>query len=157
MNMKMSSLVCVLTLVFAGHALAAETATNAAIAVSAVLKEASTSNGVLLRVTMENAGPAPYSLRVCPAMTLCCVRGLHPVIDMEETGVGLLDLCRVENPTPHETFLPAGAAFAFNVRIPPANLPEKCRVSGAAFSVHFRFQDKACLANSEPVRVKLTP
>lgn len=128
-----------------------------AIQVSSALKESSASNGVLMRVTIENAGQAPYSLMVCPAMTLCCVRGLHPVISMEDTGQGLLDLCRTEKPTPHEAFLPAGAAFSFDVRIPVTSLPEKCRASGAKFTVGFFFKNGEYKVESKPVPVTLAP
>lgn len=164
MKAAIPSVVCALALACAGNVLAAtecctatETGTNAAISVSAVLKESSTSNGVLVRVTIDNSGQAPYSLKVCPAMTLCCVRGLHPVIEYEDSGMGLLDLCREEKPTPHETFLPSGAAFSFDIRIPIANLPQKCRTAGAKFSVKFCFVDKTCQTSSQSVPVELGP
>lgn len=164
MRVAIPSVVCALALACTGNTLAAtecctaaEAGTNVVIVVSAVMKESSASNGVLVRVTIENVGHAPYSLKVCPAMTLCCVRGLHPIIEYEDAGMGLLDLCREENPTPHETFLPAGAAFSFDIRIPTANLPTKCRAVGSKFSVKFCFKDGTYKADSKPVALELGP
>jgi hypothetical protein len=100
-------------------------------------KEASLSDGVALRVIISNRGLSPEILTVCPAMTLCCVKGLHPMVAYDGTGMGLLDVCKSKKPKKHETFLPAGADFSFNVTIPPDCLPAECLKKGKQIKVKF--------------------
>lgn len=104
------------------------------------LKEANREHGLQLRVSFENAGAEQFSLEVCPAMLLCCVKGLHPLISCDDTGVGLLDVCTRSKPTSHEVFLPANAAFSFDMHIPPERVPEVCLKSDQPLSVYVRYE-----------------
>jgi len=99
------------------------------------LKEADPETGISLRVSFENNGPDAISLDVCPAMLLCCVKGLHPLVTCEDTGVGLLDVCKVAKPTSHEVYLPIRSAFSFDLNIPPERLPAACLEKGRQVSV----------------------
>lgn len=99
------------------------------------LKNADVTKGIVLRVSFANSGPDAVSLSVCPAMLLCCVKGLHPLVTCQATGVGLLDVCKVSRPTSHEVYLPINSAFSFDLNIPPDRLPEGCIERGKKVSV----------------------
>lgn len=115
-------------------------AANSPARIALELKEASRDRGIQLRVLFENSGAEGFSLAVCPAMLLCCVKGLHPLISCDDTGVGLLDVCTVSSPTTHEVFLPANAAFSFDMHIPPERLPEVCLKSDRPLSVYVCYE-----------------
>ncbi|MBA4386345.1 MAG: hypothetical protein C0404_00080 [Verrucomicrobia bacterium] len=115
---------------------------------------ASAKDGVAVSVSLKNKGPDPVSLQVCPAMTLCCVKGLHPIVSYGETGKGLLDLCRVQNPTPQRTYMPANSSFGFETSIPVSCLPEPCRQKGSEFNLSFRYDiAENMFVDSAPVKV----
>jgi len=97
---------------------------SASLGITAAIRHATRADGILARVEMTNKGKAPQVLNVCPAMELCCVRGLHPMLEYDDTGMGLLDLCKVAKPTPQSVYLPAGAAFSFDMTIPVDHLPD---------------------------------
>lgn len=132
------------------HGEGAETAANAdshpaakggaPVRVTLELKEAGLEQGIQLRVLFENSGPAGFSLDVCPAMLICCVKGLHPLISCDNTGVGLLDVCTAPKPTPHEVFLPTDSTFSFDLNIPTARLPEVCLKKDQQLSVHVCYE-----------------
>lgn len=115
-------------------------AADGLVRVALELKEASREHGVQLRVTFENSNAEGFSLEVCPAMLLCCVKGLHPLVSCDDTGVGLLDVCTGSKPTSHEVFLPTNAAFSFDMHIPPERLPEVCLKSDQPLSVYLRYE-----------------
>lgn len=117
-----------------------QAAAEGSVRVALELKEASRKHGIQLRVSFENAGAEGFSLDVCPAMLLCCVKGLHPLVSCDDTGVGLLDVCTVSTPTSHEVFLPANAAFSFDMLIPAERLPEVCLKSDQALSVYVCYE-----------------
>ena len=114
-------------------------ATNSPVSLGLTVKKASLGDGLALRVEVANTSAAPYSLTVCPDMQLCCVRGLHVLLGSEQTGLGLLDLCKAQKPQPHETFLPAGATFAFDLTIPPERIPQTMREAGREIQVKLCF------------------
>lgn len=115
-------------------------AENAPIALNVSLSECSPEEGLCLRVEVENTGDKPHTLSVCDSMTLCCVKKLHPLIAYENSKMGLLDLCKDPEPTPHEVFLPAKAAFAFDAAIPPDWLPEAVLLGKAKVKVQFCYE-----------------
>lgn len=115
-------------------------AADGLVRVALELREASRERGVQLRVLFENSGVEGFSLDVCPAMLLCCVKGLHPLVSCDDTGVGLLDVCTASRPTNHEVFLPANAAFSFDMQIPPERLPAACLKSDQPLSVYVRYE-----------------
>ncbi len=92
-------------------------------------------DGIGVRVEIANRGNYPHSLYVCPAMTICCVKNMHVMVSFGDTGIGLRDLCKKTNPTPHEVFLPAGATFGFDMTIPLDCLPEAVFEKGQELSV----------------------
>ena len=94
------------------------------------LKETNPQEGVSFRVEIQNVGSEAHTLHVCPAMLLCCVKGLHPMISYGETGMGLRDICKKAKPTKHEVYLPKSAAFSFDMTIPPTHLPESSETKG---------------------------
>jgi hypothetical protein len=113
---------------------------NSPVALAVTLKSADSKDGVCVRTEVLNRGKEPYKLAVCPAMLMCCVRGLHPMIAFDQSGMSLLDLCKEKKPTPREVFLPATASFAFDLRIPVDRLPEMCRQAGKKFYVLASFE-----------------
>ena len=123
---------------------------------SLLSKGADCTDGIRLRAEIINRGSAPYSLSVCPAMLLCCVKGLHPLIAYDETGMGLMDLCTKPKPTPHEVLLPVNAAFAFDINIPIDRLPDACKEPGKAVQVKLCFElGEGKLVHSEAVKVSM--
>ena len=115
-------------------------ATNSPVAVRVALKSCSVAEGILLRVEIENQSAEPYKLGVCPAMKLCCVKGLDPMVSYGEKGMSLRDLCTSRKPTEHEAFLPSGAAFAFNMRLAPDTLPSEAVGAGKVINVFLRYE-----------------
>jgi len=113
---------------------------NSPVGITLTLKDCSLKDGVRMRVEMENKGAEPYTLRVCPAMLLCCVKGLHPMIAFDETGMGLLDVCKAQKPGDHEVFLPSQTSFAFDLLIPPDRLPEAGRKAGKGLKVFLAYE-----------------
>lgn len=127
---------------------------NSPINIAMELKAAGLETGISLRVSFENNGPNAISLNVCPAMLLCCVKGLHPLVTCEDTGVGLLDVCKVSKPTSHEVYLPIRAAFSFDLNIPPDRLPTACLEKGRQVSVCLFYEmDDAQSIRSNAVKV----
>ena len=112
-----------------------KSSSNSPVNITLQLKDASVEAGILLRVMFQNSGQEGMSLSVCPNMLLCCVKGLHPLITCENTGIGLLDVCTVSRPTSHEVYLPRDAAFSFDLNIPPDRLPDACAEKGRQISV----------------------
>jgi len=120
------------------------------------LLEAGLEKGISLRVSFENSGPAGISLNVCPAMLLCCVKGLHPLITCEDTGVGLLDVCKLASATSHETYLPVHSTFSFDINIPPDRLPSACLEKGRQITVSLLYEtENAKSINSNAVRAQM--
>lgn len=117
------------------RAAAAKSDSASPIKITLKLLEAGLETGINLRVSFENSGPDALSLSVCPAMLLCCVKGLHPLVTCEDTGVGLLDVCQVSKPTSHEVYLPVHSTFSFDLNIPPDRLPAECIQKGRQVSV----------------------
>ena len=103
--------------------------------ITLALKSAVTNAGINLRVEITNTSEAPYTLRVCPAMLMCCVEGLHPLVGVDGTGMGLLDVCKAQKPVGHEVFLPVAASFAFDLTIPVDRLPKGARQPGKDLTV----------------------
>ena len=97
---------------------------NSPVALTVTLKNCGLKEGVCLRSEIENKGTVSRILQVCPEMYLCCVKDLHLLVSFDNTGMGLVDLCKQQQPTPHEVFLPPQASFAFDVRIPAERLPK---------------------------------
>lgn len=112
-----------------------KSSSNSPVDITLQLKDASVETGILVRVMFQNSGLEGMSLSVCPNMMLCCVKGLHPLITCEDTGIGLLDVCTVSRPTSHEVYLPRGSAFSFDLNIPPDRLPSECAEKGRQISV----------------------
>ena len=112
---------------------------SASLGITAAIRHATRADGILARVEMTNKGKAPQVLNVCPAMELCCVRGLHPMLEYDDTGMGLLDLCKVAKPTPQSVYLPAGAAFSFDMTIPVDHLPDAVLKANKPFALYFSF------------------
>lgn len=125
-----------------------------ALAVDLSVPKSSARDGVQMSVAIRNKGPDPFTLQVCPAMTLCCVKGLHPVVQYDNTGKGLLDLCKEAKPVPQNTFLPGGSSFSFESVIPISCLPEPCRQKGAEFTLTLRYDISPFQAvESMPVKI----
>lgn len=114
-------------------------ATNSPVAIHATLKACSLSEGISLRVEIENKSPVPYRLGVCPSMKLCCVKGLHPMVAYGEKGKSLRDTCAVQKPTDHEVFLPSGAAFSFNMKLGPDSIPKEALEAGNVIHVFLSY------------------
>jgi hypothetical protein len=128
---------------------------RAGIEVGLSLLEKQGDNGVCVHVEIANRGSASHSLQVCPAMTICCVRGLHMIVSYGDTGVGLLDACKTKKPTPHEVFLPAGATFGFDMTIPEACLPEEAAKEGSDISLQLCYDlSDGAQVSSSIVRVR---
>jgi hypothetical protein len=108
---------------------------TAPVEIKLTVNEASASAGVSTTVRIENVSPAPYTLEVCPAMKLCCVKGLHVMLGSEITAMSLMDGCAGKNPERHAVFLPSGAAFEFDMSIPAASLPEGAAAKGEELAV----------------------
>ena len=131
-------------------------ATNSPVAVRLALKSSSLAEGIALRVEIENQGAEPYSLHVCPTMKLCCVSGLHPMLSYGDTGMGLCDVCASAKPAKNEVFLPSGATFAFNMRLPPERLPAEAAKAGKAINVFLCYElGEQRLVHSNVVKAEL--
>ena len=131
-------------------------ATNSPVAVRLTLKSSSLSDGISLRVEIENQNAEPYRLQVCPAMKLCCVSGLHPMVSYGETGMGLVDKCANQTPKEHEVFLPGGAAFSFNMSLAPDNLPHEAVGAGKSINVFLCYElGEQRLVHSNVVKAEL--
>ena len=78
-----------------------------------------------LDVCITNTTNKGITLAVCEEMTLCCIRGLHPIVECEATGagVGLLDFCKAEKPTSKEVYLPSGCYFGAKFSVPLKHVP----------------------------------
>ena len=103
---------------------------NAPVTLRVALDEATAVGGARATVRISNTGESPYVLKVCPAMKLCCIKGMHVTLGSEETGMSLIDVCTVSNPERHETFLPIGATFEFVMSIPAEYLPQGANKRG---------------------------
>ncbi len=131
-------------------------AVNADLDIEVSAKSASLQDGVSLRINLHNTGNVPQSFQVCPTMSLCCVKGLAPMLAYDDTGMSLLNVCQSAKPKVHETYLPAGSEFAFDLTIPIDKLPEACRKAGKPLSFSFRYlSDTGVTTDSNTVTVEL--
>lgn len=131
-------------------------ATNSPVVIRLTLKSSSLVDGISMRVEIENQSAEPYRLQVCPAMKLCCVSGLHPMVSYGKTGMGLVDKCAQQEPAGHELFLPSGAAFSFNVHLAPGTLPAEAVGAGKIINVFFCYElGEQGLVHSNVVQAEL--
>lgn len=114
------------------------------------VKEATVAKGIKAHVAMTNKGPGPFVTGICPAMELCCVKNLHPMLAYDDTGLGLLDLCMTNRASRYSIFLPVGTTFSFDLTIPLEKLPDNIRVAGKVVQVYvaYRFDDGTFLESN---------
>jgi hypothetical protein len=107
-----------------------------------VSKAASLKEGLQLAVTIKNVSDKPYEIYTCPNMQMCRVRGLHPMIAFDETGMGLLDVCkdRTCKEKSVETRVAAKGEFNVDLTIPADRLPKAARVKDKEISVFLCFK-----------------
>lgn len=126
------------------------------IALDLELVDAKSDDGIVVRAAITNRGQSPHSLSVCPAMTICCVRDLHVMVGYAESGMGLYDVCKEKNPTPHSVFLPSGATFSFNMTIPVECLPKKALAKGMPITLQLCYDvDDDTQVSSPEIEVAL--
>ena len=107
-----------------------------------VSKAASLKKGLQLSVTIKNVSDKPYSIYTCPNMQMCRVLGLHPMIAFDETGMGLLDVCKDKNSKekPVETLVAAKGEFKVDLTISADRFPKAARVKDKEISVFLCFK-----------------
>jgi len=135
-----------------------ENPTNSPIGLVTAVKDAGLKDGIQLTVTFENKSQQPYKLMMCSNRLMCCVKGLHPLLAFDGTGVGLLDPCK-SNAAPKEAkenLIPAKGTCAIDVTIPSDRLPEAARQKDKELTIFFCFElADGQLYHSNTVRVKL--
>lgn len=133
---------------------------NSPVSITVSVKSADLKDGIRLQVEIKNKRAEPLTLHVCPAMLMCCVKGLHPIVAFDETGIGLLDLYK-EKSKPAErrerkVVLSANEGFSFDVLLPPDRLPEACRKKGKQITVLLCYElGEGRLVHSKPVKVSM--
>ena len=178
MRLRISTALAAVALVYAGWAFGAgeaavpancaemtakdlvgmENPADSPVKVEVTAKSASLKDGVRLRVSIENTSSAPYALTVCTNMLMCCVKGLHPMVAFEGTGMGLLDVCKDKKAAsdPREMFLPVNAAFSFDLKIPVSRLPGPTQKKDAELSAFVCFElGEGKLFHSNVAKIKL--
>ena len=130
---------------------------NQPLALSVVVKQQSVTDGITLRAEIKNTSASPRSIRVCPEMLMCCVVDFHLTVSYDDTGMGLLDVCNNKKArSAHEVFLPAGASFSFDLKIPVGRLPELARKPGKKLTIQACYVDDSTkLVHSNTVNCEL--
>lgn len=117
---------------------------NQPLALSVIVKQHSATEGISLRAEIKNTSDAPRSIRVCPEMLMCCVVDLHLMVGYDDTGMGLLDVCNKKTDVVmHEVFLPVGATFSFDLKIPIVRLPKAANTPGKKLSILTCYADES--------------
>ena len=104
------------------------------------VESASIDEGIGIEVKMTNNSNELISLDVCPNRKLCCVKKLHPLIEYNDTGMGLADWCEGEAHKEYKTALPTNTSFISKVVLSPDCLPENCLKAGQEITVQFCYE-----------------
>jgi len=115
--------------------------------------------GVLsLDVTVWNTTDRPLTLTVCDQMSLCCIRGLHPIVEPKsgEKGMGLLDFCAPAKPSGRKVRLAPGTRFGATLNLPAERLPPHyLRNKGKTLAAYCAFETERGTATSNVIDVEV--
>ncbi len=138
--------------------LGGENPADSPVDIQLVSKAANLKEGLQWTVTIKNVSDKPYRLNTCPNMQMCRVLGLHPMLAFDDTGMGLLDICKdkTSQNKPVETWMAPKDEFKFDFSIPADRIPRAARVKDKEISVFLCFKlADGRLVHSNVVKVTL--
>jgi len=109
-----------------------------------------------LDVTVLNETDRPVMLTVCDQMSLCCIRGLHPIVELGsgEGGMGVLDVCESAEPVGREVRLAPGTRFGATLDLPAERLPPHyLQNKGNTLAVYCAFETESGAVKSNVIDV----
>jgi len=109
-----------------------------------------------LDVTVFNETDQPVTLMVCDRMSLCCIRGLHPIVELGsgEGGMGVLDFCESAEPAGREVRLAPGTRFETALDLPAKRLPPRyLQNKGNILAVYCAFETESGAVKSNVIDV----